>query len=1022
MTNTRVAELINQNNFVSILKNELYALIDEELAKDTEMDCDLIDELVNAIEALEQCEDENPAVVLPLIFADGTLLSKRIRNKVNGKKTLMRITALAAAFAMILSGANQIPTSEGKSVLVYAVDEFLEGIGEIFGIEKLLEKEETPTTPEIEESTTTPEKVEEEIKEQSKEPIATAPEIVSIGLITYGSFKSSYLWKEELDLTGLKVVAVYSDDTEKVIPVSDCEISGFNSLKLGEQLVTVKYKGVSAFFKVTVSKTEQNNAETRKITNIECNVTGKDVIVPKGTENPAIANNVKYRYVYSDGTFSPWTACKDAELVSEYDSELIDTPQTLTYQAPNGMTFTINVIVYDNTVPEELKVIRLEVSGIPKAMKYYPTNLYKCYTYVGEEVDFTQFELKVTYEDGSFKHKTLADSKIQAFGTMTTDRPSSYKGYTITFAYGDATVDFKYDVLIKPEIQAWFVDETRWDVYYVNEAPQEYNASTLVTANMTDSNERIYLDVEVKGYDPNKIGYIELEIYYNGEKLCDYISGFIYGDTGFAVTSRPITDAEALPSKLNHTPYVIANKCIGNGNFETYADIKDQLKGGIVDDPNQYYQSTTAGELKAMGISSFSVRCIDHAIVEYKIRADQKITEIGTHTAQVYLYNTKTNDNGWSYQRDGIAQDLSYTTTIKEQPVKYEVDAPNNIKINIQDIYSEFYDKLHVYAVYEDGRKEEIFDYTVKRYSPSLETTSSRLDIFIRCPSGNGQYRQVYIYSDGYEDSFFITVSDYRKEKENYYAVGEKVPAVDVVFSSAKREDLDSFYTTETATHILEKWDIEGWDTSTPGEKEATIIYHSPIGDLKTTYKYIVIPEYLEPTCTIVFNEGVVYDIRYGLVKDTYKVIYTDRVGKTHEITDYMVSYNNNSTITVHVKNPYNPIYEETYFVDIENAVGRCENFKAEKLEDGSIKITADCPYYPENGTMKFYLSYPTGKGQYGTVYKTIKSSTPEFIITPEMLQSGIDVARFEFRAYIVDKNTHSEYKVYTKVIDFSLV
>mgnify|MGYP003293796245 CR=1 FL=1 len=113
MTNTRVAELINQNNFVSILKNELYVLIDEELAKDTEMDCDLIDELVNAIEALEQCEDENPAVVLPLIFADGTLLSKRIRNKVNGKKTLMRITALAAAFAMILSGANQIPATEG---------------------------------------------------------------------------------------------------------------------------------------------------------------------------------------------------------------------------------------------------------------------------------------------------------------------------------------------------------------------------------------------------------------------------------------------------------------------------------------------------------------------------------------------------------------------------------------------------------------------------------------------------------------------------------------------------------------------------------------------------------------------------------------------------------------------------------------------------------------------------------------------------------------------------------------------
>ena len=49
MTDTRVAELINQNNFVDILKNELYSLIDEELAKDIDMDCDLIDELVNSI-------------------------------------------------------------------------------------------------------------------------------------------------------------------------------------------------------------------------------------------------------------------------------------------------------------------------------------------------------------------------------------------------------------------------------------------------------------------------------------------------------------------------------------------------------------------------------------------------------------------------------------------------------------------------------------------------------------------------------------------------------------------------------------------------------------------------------------------------------------------------------------------------------------------------------------------------------------------------------------------------------------
>ena len=141
-------------------------------------------------------------------------------------------------------------------MLVYAVDEILEGISEIFGIKNILEKEETPVTPEIEESTTLPD---EEIGEQNNNENPQSPiQMVSLNLITYSKFKTSYLWKEELDLTGLKVVVVYSDDTEKTIPVSDCEISGFNSLKMGEQTVTVKYKGLSAHFKVTVSKTEQN--------------------------------------------------------------------------------------------------------------------------------------------------------------------------------------------------------------------------------------------------------------------------------------------------------------------------------------------------------------------------------------------------------------------------------------------------------------------------------------------------------------------------------------------------------------------------------------------------------------------------------------------------------------------------------------------------------------------------------------------------------------------------------------------
>lgn len=1016
MTNTRVAELINQNSFVSILKNELYALIDEELAKDTEMDCDLIDELVNAIEALEQCEDENPAVVLPLIFVDGTILSKRIRNKVNGKKTLMRITALAAAFAMILSGANQIPATEGKSVLVYAVDEFLEGIGEIFGIEKLLEKEETPVTPEIEESTTAIEESttiptekttttpsEENAIQNSNAQTKAEKRLLKLELISGDNLKTSYLWQEKLDLTGLKVIAIYSDDSREEISINDCEVSGFNPLKVGEQTISVKYSGLITSFKVTVSRTEQNDEATRTITNIEIKVKAEEIIVPKGTENPAYYEKVQYRYAYSDGTFSAWKVCKDAELISEYNNQLIDVPQTLTYRTPEGWEFTVNVIVYDYSVivPDDntLNISRLEITKIPDTLKYYPTNLYRCYTYVGEEIDLSQFEIKVFYKVGSFEYKTLENSNIQVFGTTTTERPSSSKGYTITFAYGEATVDFHYDVLIEPEIQSISIDNNRWDFYYINNAPKEYNAEKLVTATMTDSSEKIYLDVEVKGYDPNKLGFIELEVYYNGEKIFDYIGGFIYGDTGFAVAERPVTEYACFTDELNYTPYLIAYKCTGNGNFETYADIKYELDDNPVNDYSQYTSSGTAGKLRAMGITSFSVRCFDSSIVEYKISTDQKITEFGTHTAELYVYNVKTNGNDWSYKRDGISQDLTYTITVKEKPVRYIMDAPDNIKINIQDIYSKFYDKLHVYAVYEDGRKEEIFDYAVARYSPARETTSEKLSIWVRYPTGGSFSKDVYVYSDGYEDSFYVTLRDNNYVTQNYYSIGLENPNVYITFASAMQEDIDSFYT--ITDNKGRQWDIEGWDTSTVGEKEAIITYHSPIGDYKIAYKYIVIPEYYKPSCEIVFNdENYIYDVRNGLVKDTYKVIYTDKIGRTHEMTDYLIYYeeNRNMPKTVSIKNPYTN-YTEKYDIKLDRIVGKFENPQVSKLEDGNYKVTIDCPYPPENGTMIYKITYKTKPGM-RVMTRTIETSSLETIID-ESLYFKDGVSEIKIVAYI---------------------
>lgn len=1036
MTNSKVCELINENNFKTMLTNELYALIDEELAKGDEMDCELIDELVLAIESLEQSEDEKSGIIFPIIFGDASGFSKRVINKVNNRNRLMQLTAWAAVIAILCSGTNELLLRSENTTLVNELSKMVQKVGQFLTSTFNNDAEEETTTTPSEETTTIPtEEIttpsEEIVIQNNNTQISAEKRMLKLELISGDKFKTSYLWQEKLDLTGLKVVAVYSDDSREEISIDDCEISGFNPLKVGEQTINVKHNGLVATFKITVSRTEQNNETTRIITNIEINTKAEEIIVPKGTENPAYYERVQYRYAYSDGTFSPWKVCKDAELISEYDPWLIDVPQELTYRTPEGWEFAVNVIVYNYSVivPDDntLNISRLEITEIPDTLKYYPTNLYKCYTYVGEEIDLSQFEIKVFYKDGSFKYKTLENSKIQVYGTTTTERPSSSKGYTITFAYGKATVDFHYDVLIEPEIQSISIDNNRWDIYYIDNAPKEYNAEKLVTATMTDSNEKIYLDVEVKGYDPTKLGFIELEVFYNGEKIFDYISGYIYGDTGFAVVERPVTEVVSFADEVNYTPYVVANKCIGDGKFETYADIKNQLPRDPVDDPNQTFQSGTAGELRAMGITSYSVRCVDHAIVEYKISADQKITELGTYESGVCVYNVNVIDNGAGklpgYRRDGISQDLTYTITVKEKPVRYIMDAPDNIKIHIQDIYSEFYDKLHVYAEYEDGRKEEIFDYTVARFSPARETTSERLNIWVRYPTGGSFSKNVYVYSDGYEDSFYVTATDYRYELQNYYEIGAGVPAVEIIFSSAMQEELDSVYTYLTDPYYREKWDIEGWNTSTPGEKEAIITYHSPIGDYKIAYKYIVIPEYVESSCSIVFNdENYVYDVRNGFISGTYKVVYTDKTGKTHEITDYLLYYENNSKIpaTVSIKNPYTG-YKQEYDIKLEKFAGRFENPQILQLEDGGFKVIIDCLYPPENGTMIYKITYRT-KGGIRVMTRTIETSSLETIID-ESLYFTDGVSAIKITAYIHNNGDSSliKHKVCETTINVSL-
>ena len=65
-----------------------------------------------------------------------------------------------------------------------------------------------------------------------------------------GDYRTEFYLGEALDLSGMKVVAVISDGTQKEIPLSDLTIEGYNKNKCGEQKLKISYK--EAFVELTV--------------------------------------------------------------------------------------------------------------------------------------------------------------------------------------------------------------------------------------------------------------------------------------------------------------------------------------------------------------------------------------------------------------------------------------------------------------------------------------------------------------------------------------------------------------------------------------------------------------------------------------------------------------------------------------------------------------------------------------------------------------------------------------------------
>ena len=211
------------------------------------------------------------------------------------------------------------------------------------------------------------------------EPIGSTKELRSLTLLDNPT-KTDYIAGEKVDLSGMTLVALYSDRTNEFVDY--CNVS---PLVVTEDTteITLTYKGMTQSYPVTVTPAVLTDLKLIDPPS-QLEYYQGDTVNMKGSA---------VKVVYNDGAFS--------ELVTDYTiSADLSTPGTQT------VTLTYN----DFSVEFDVVVRKLYITGF--WIKTLPTKLEY---YRGESFDPTGMELEVNYNSG--KREILTDYRVDRFST-----------------------------------------------------------------------------------------------------------------------------------------------------------------------------------------------------------------------------------------------------------------------------------------------------------------------------------------------------------------------------------------------------------------------------------------------------------------------------------------------------------------------------------------------------------------------------------------------------------------------------
>ena len=421
--------------------------------------------------------------------------------------------------------------------------------------------------------------------------------------------KTEYMTGDELVLDGCMINVIYTSGSSEMLNVTPDMVSGFDSTKVGEQTVTVTYRGQSDSFPVTV-------IERPEVTDISL------ITLPNTTEfrvgTAFDFTGAQLRVDYSNGTMQMIPVTED--MTSGGNIHRIGKHTiTVTY---GGQTATFEVTV----TPVALSSLRLE--ALPRKLTYLE----------GEELDLTGLTLFAVMNNGT---ENLVSSGYTVSGFAST--PGKH---TLTVQYMGKTVSFEVTVQAKTLISLVLQKAPTRKQYIAGEAFDDTGMELVATYDNGDV--ELVTEYELTGFDATP-----------GQKNIVITVGGKYVSFPITVIAREITDFRitSYPVKLAYLQYEDMD-LTGMEVKVTYNDGTSQL----VED----YQ--VAGFSSEVGTHTISVAYAGWVKTFDIIVTERKMVDLEVKTPDRLTYFV-----GESFESDGMIVTASYNNGQRIDVIDYQV-------------------------------------------------------------------------------------------------------------------------------------------------------------------------------------------------------------------------------------------------------------------------------------------------------------------------------------------------------------